>query len=157
MNPVEKLDIETFKQAIVNSHTLRKLDHVRAWIEMEGKRLVEEYTLKAFKNVMDTYPSLTIDDFVWLKEKHDEPRTVENERSLVVFGKYQDIPGQEWGWDSASCVVVRQTGRSRPPAPTGLKYYYDINYNQLLPFNMTHLWGGGYYSIVEDSLLNQQI
>jgi hypothetical protein len=140
------MDIETFKQSVIMYHTLRKLDHVREWIENEGKRLVDEYALKRFKNLMNTYPSLTINDFVWLKEGYE----TKIYRELVLFEKY----GTDTGTDTDTEIAVCRKENDEEQKLPYVKSIHTINYIELLPMSMTHLYGGGYYSLVEDSLLN---
>jgi hypothetical protein len=82
----------------IKSHALRKLDHVSEWIEVEGKRLVDEHALKNFRSLMTMYPSLTINDFNWLKEKYGS----ETHRELVLFEKH----GTDTGTDTDIEIVV---------------------------------------------------
>jgi hypothetical protein len=144
------MDIETFKQSVIKSHALRKLDHVSEWIEVEGKRLVDEHALKNFRSLMNYFP-LTIKDFNWLKEGY----RLGIYRELALFEKH----GTDTGIDEdIEIVVYHRENQGRPYMNNNEKFKTNISYIQLLPMDMTHLWGGGYYSIVENSLLkNDQL
>jgi hypothetical protein len=143
----ESLDIEAYKQATALSKRLAKTEHVRAWIELEGKRLVDEMVRAQFKSYIGIYPSLSFDDLDWLQAGSLEKWSRETERSLIVFG------GSDYDNKTRNYQVVRHTGRPLPAPPIqGMEVIDEIRYSQLLPFEMTHLWGGGYAELVEKSL-----
>ncbi len=139
----ESLDIDSYKQATILSNRLAKTAHVRAWMEEEGKRLVDEIALKQFQQYQNNYPSLSIDDYEWLKQGSLQEWSRLTERSLYLFTNQEK-----------TIVVVRKEGRGDPVPPEGTMVILTaIRYVELLPFEMAHLWGGGYESLVKNSLI----
>lgn len=109
---------------------------------MEGKRLVEEYSLKRFQHYIDIYISLSIDDFNWLVESKER-------RSLVILSEREYLDD---GTPILVDVVRFEKGGQYPQQ--ALKRIDIIDYLRLSPFQMSHLRGGGHQAMVEDSFNN---
>ena len=122
-------DIQTFIAANKSVLRLKQQDNIKHWIEEEGKRQVRTYMERNALSFLETHQCSTKEDYEWLSGAKDR---------VLRFHKLIENAEQE-KYD----VVVRALYNDKPIVPPGYLRGIEISHSHLLPFEMTHIWGGG--------------
>ena len=129
--------VEEFKRA--NETVKRLKDHpkVLEWIEVEGRRKVEEYIDKKVIEYKARFPLITDEDILWIRNCNDN---YDRELQLVLK---EPAHNEE---DVVVVEVIRTLRNSKIVRDNKLTTI--LTRANLLPLSMTHLWGNGYIGMI---------
>jgi len=144
----ESPEVSSYKKALATIKDLKEHPNVVKWIELEGRRKVDEYVQKSISRLKTSYPLITDEDIAWILNDDGLHEL------LLIFQKITNRPLiiDEFGLeeDDREVVKVLRVIRGSEESFTNgsSKNSMTLSKIHLLPFEMTHLWGGGYKSMV---------
>jgi len=124
----ESIEVQEYKKARETIKTLENHPKVLEWIEIEGRRKVEEYVAKQVINLKNEHPILTDEDINWILNDNG------NELLLV--------------WDDNNENVIEIVRVEKKNRYKLNKCGSSISKLDLLPHEMNHLWGQGYKCLI---------
>jgi len=139
----ESPEVSLYKKALATIKDLKEHPNVVKWIDLEGRRKVDEYVQKSISRLKTSYPLITDEDIAWILNDDGLHEL------LLIFQKITNRPLiiDEFGSEQED-EVVKVLRVIRGSEESFAKNSMTLSKIHLLPFEMTHLWGGGYKSMV---------
>lgn len=132
-------EVEEFKRAKETLSRLRNHPKIQEWIQVEGKRRVDEYAAHVASVQRERYAVLTQDDIDWLL--------------TITEGEYRELHllVPEGAKDRVPTQVMRSVNQNkgeRQAIKLDCTILTTLTYSGFMPHEMTHLWGGGYAAML---------
>jgi len=139
----ESPEVSLYKKALATIKDLKEHPNVVKWIDLEGRRKVDEYVQKSISRLKISYPLITDEDIAWILNDDGLHEL------LLIYQKITNrpLPIDEFGSEQED-EVVKVLRVIRGSEESFAKNSMTLSKTHLLPFEMTHLWGGGYKSMV---------
>jgi len=140
----EEKDIMEFYNANDVAARLKDLPHVQKWIEHQGNRELVNYIDKRFEGYISSYPHVNVDDLTWLRGCM---YLSDGKWRKLVFYR---LPNKD---NPAGAIRLTCSGTNQDEyeLPIGHVKDYELCISNFMPFEMTHLWGGGVKESVKNS------
>ncbi len=122
--------LETFQAALATVNQLKSEPSVQEWLDAEAERRVQAHIQRSAQQYMARFPCITQADIDWLMYIDTKQLFANSEdtKSLLV--------------NTNNMTLRRGTRRTTQEVES------EITPGDLLPFETTHLWGGGARQLV---------
>jgi hypothetical protein len=148
----QTINMEEINEYLAAKATVKRLEKnplIINYIQQEGKRLEQEWILKEFENTRKRFPLVTDEDLHWLKQCEGN-----NHRTLKLYyvEKKNDQDNNNEDTDVEVVRVIRSQQGEHDSNNNYREKCFPITMAAFLPFEITHLWGGGYKALFDASI-----